>query len=353
MRSLVSEDANNFDAIRLVMALSVVWSHSFALYLGSEASEPVSLLTHGIVNAGNVAVEVFFVVSGFLITQSFARSRSWWSFLRKRAGRIYPGYLVATSLCAFVLLPWFAGTRYTPLSVVKTIGLNLLLRNWFVNPDPFVNNDSSALNGSLWSIPIEFWCYIGVMAFGLLKLRRRFLLCSCVVVVAIHVWTVATGKLWGGGWVGVVLGWPNVWFRMAPFFMSGMLLYLYRELVPRSAYLAVGGLMLFVLCAWLLPLAAQALLPAVLAYAVMYWAFSRQLVPAARYGDFSYGVYLYAYPIQQLLVASAGLSFLAYLLASLGLALVAGIVSWYAVERWFHRPREPALPTKQSSLASA
>jgi peptidoglycan/LPS O-acetylase OafA/YrhL len=148
---------NNFDAIRLAMALLVVWSHSFAIHLGDEKMEWISLLLNGAYNAGNLAVMAFFIISGFLITQSFERSRTLRSYMEKRVRRIYPGYLVATSITAFIIAPLF-GAQLP--NVAKTIGLNLLLRNelpnaFFSNPLPL------ATNGSLWSIPFEFWCYIG------------------------------------------------------------------------------------------------------------------------------------------------------------------------------------------------
>src|ERR1700732_1330773 len=113
MKTLVRSGPNNFAAIRIVMALLVVWSHCFALYLGSEATEPISVILHGMTNAGRVAVQVFFVVSGFLITQSFERSSSSWAYLKKRVARIYPGYLVATAICAFLIIPAFSDVRYT------------------------------------------------------------------------------------------------------------------------------------------------------------------------------------------------------------------------------------------------
>ncbi|HTW74721.1 MAG TPA: hypothetical protein VMD56_07345, partial [Steroidobacteraceae bacterium] len=81
--------------------------------------------------------------------------------------------------------------------------------------------------------------------------------------------------------------------------------------------------------------------PMVLAYVVLYWAFGHQLIQAAKYGDFSYGTYLYAFPIQQLLLATTKVSFAVFVLSSIVLSLVAGVASWFAVERWFHRVREP------------
>jgi peptidoglycan/LPS O-acetylase OafA/YrhL len=353
MPLLVSNRPNNFDAIRIFMALLVVWSHAFALYFGSEAAEPISLLTHGLVNAGNIAVDVFFVVSGFLIAKSFERSRTWWSYLKKRIARIYPGYIVATSICAFVLLPLYAGTHYNFIEIAKTIGMNLVLKGWFVNSEPFVSNHGHALNGSLWSIPFEFWCYLGVLAFGMLRLGRVTLIAVFALVIALDVWTIGTGKIWGGGIAGLVLGWPNVWFTVAPFFIAGMLFYFYRAVAPRSVWIAVVGLTLVIVCGWLIPLAGIALLPVVVSYAVLYWAFSARSVQVAKYGDFSYGSYLYAFPIQQLLLAFTNLSFPAFVAASMLLTLCAGVLSWFAVERWFHTARKVTVPPLAGASVSA
>ena len=157
---------NNFDAIRLFMALLVVWSHSFALYLGSEDREPLSILMNGTYNSGNVGVLVFFVISGFLICHSYLNSKTVIEFLGRRVRRIYPGYIASILICAFIIIPLFSSLQLinlTFLEISKVIGLNLLLRNYFPPSDVF---GGRAINGSLWSIPYEFWCYIGLAALG-------------------------------------------------------------------------------------------------------------------------------------------------------------------------------------------
>jgi peptidoglycan/LPS O-acetylase OafA/YrhL len=350
MKLLVSNEPNNFDTIRIAMALLVVWSHSFALYFGTEASEPLSLLTAGVANAGNVAVDVFFIVSGFLILKSFERSSSHWDFLKKRIARIVPGFMVATSVCAFVLLPALAGTHYTVGNVLKTLSMNLLLQGWFVDPNPFVHNPVQSINGSLWSIPYEFWCYLGVLAYGMVKGGKALLVSVFIVVIGLDVWTTATGKQWGGGILTQVVGWPNFWFRMAPCFMAGMIAYRCRDLIPRSGWIVLISLVLLIVCARFAPLTARALLPVILAYSVFYYAFSRQFWQAAKYGDFSYGTYLYAFPIQQLILVIAVGSFPMFIGTSLVLSGLAGIASWFAVERWFHRAREPIATRPQGLL---
>lgn len=339
MERLVVERPNNFDAIRIAMALLVVWSHSFALYYGTEAFEPLSLLTAGAINAGNLGVDVFFIVSGYLITQSFERCRSPWSFLRKRIARIYPGFLVATGLCAFVLLPWYAGTHYTAATIGRTLGLNLLLQGWFVTPEPFLDNPVHAVNGALWSIPFEFWCYLGVLTVGMAGLlkRRVFAVAALAAVIGLHVWLDETGRKPGGGVLGVIIGWPYLWSRMAPLFTAGMVTYLYREAIPRSGWIALGTLLALILSAHYSALAVDVLSPIAVAYGTFYVAFSPRTLQAARYGDFSYGTYLYAFPIQQLLVAETRLAFPVFVAAALLLSVLAGTASWYGVERWFHR----------------
>jgi peptidoglycan/LPS O-acetylase OafA/YrhL len=362
-RLLVADDPNNFNLIRIAMALLVVWSHSFALYFGSEASEPVSRLMGGVFNAGNLAVYVFFIVSGFLITQSFDRSRSRWSYLKKRVARIYPGYMVATCVCAFLILPWYAHTVYTAGSAAKTLGWNLLLQNYFVDAGPFTANPYQALNGSLWSIPYEFWCYLGVLfvgAAGLLSIRRRALVVAAfAIVIAVHVWAEATGRKPGGHFVGLIIGWPYLWLKLLPCFMAGMLIYIYRKELPRSGWAVVGGLALMI-AAGHSPLSFQdrlavdaILFPPVVGYTTCYLAFSRQLVEGARYGDFSYGTYLYAFPIQQLLKATMALGFSAFVVVSMLMSVIAGAASWHAVERWFQHGRLTGVGLSRKGSPSA
>jgi peptidoglycan/LPS O-acetylase OafA/YrhL len=343
------KSSNNFNTIRLVMALAVVWSHSFALYLGSEATEPLSELFGGIYNAGNIAVLAFFVISGFLICQSWDRSSSWRSYLRKRIARIYPGYLVALLICSLVVVPAYSSRGVLDFQPREWMGIasNLLLRNYIVPSDAF---DNGPVNGSLWSIPFEFRCYLGVLFLGLTGLfgRRCLFPAAVVIVMLIRVWLDLNGKQPGGGLVETIFGYPYFWFSLFPPFVLGAAVYHYREVIPRSSLLLIALFLAFLLACHL-PIAgrghdilARLILQPALAYAIFYWAFSSVSVgDAARYGDFSYGTYLYAYPIQQMLVWSikGHVSFATYIIISMVLSLAAGVVSWYAIEHWFLRSK--------------
>src|SRR6516164_10015022 len=96
---------NNFDALRLVAAASVVFSHSFLIAEGTQDHEPLIWLTGNQSILGLAGVFVFFAISGFLVTQSFEETGNAWRFLAKRALRIFPGLFITTLLSAFVLAP--------------------------------------------------------------------------------------------------------------------------------------------------------------------------------------------------------------------------------------------------------
>jgi peptidoglycan/LPS O-acetylase OafA/YrhL len=100
------ERHNNFDALRLIAAISVIFSHAFLIGEERQDAEPLMRLTGGQTILGVVGVFVFFTISGYLVTQSFEQTRSAPRFAAKRALRIYPGLLVCVLLSAFVLGPW-------------------------------------------------------------------------------------------------------------------------------------------------------------------------------------------------------------------------------------------------------
>jgi peptidoglycan/LPS O-acetylase OafA/YrhL len=337
---------NNFDAIRLLMALAVVWSHSFAIFKGSEDSEPLSLVLRGTYNAGNLAVLVFFTISGFLICRSYEQSKSVARYFENRVRRIYPGYLVAVAVGAFLIIPLYSSrslTSFTLQEVVGVFGLNALRRNYVPASDVFGGNP---INGSLWSIPFEFWCYIGLAGLGLSGfLTRRFVCLAIIaVVMVLRVWLDLTGRKPGGGIVGQIIGWPYLWFVVLPCFLTGVAFYQWRSVIPKSRMLLIGALVAF-LAAANSPLEllhakihTNLLLPVTIGYATFYAAFTgRWLGTITSVGDFSYGTYLYAFPIQQMLFASLGTTLAFPLLVALAMVLApaAGVASWFLVERLF------------------
>jgi peptidoglycan/LPS O-acetylase OafA/YrhL len=102
---------NNFDFIRFVLAASVILCHSYVMYYGTAnflTKEPFLVWSHGQVSIGSMAVDFFFIISGFLIVKSFESSDSTINYLTKRVLRIYPGFITAFTLS--ILIAGFIGT---------------------------------------------------------------------------------------------------------------------------------------------------------------------------------------------------------------------------------------------------
>ncbi|MBT9330251.1 acyltransferase family protein [Paracidobacterium acidisoli] len=332
---------NNFDTLRLIFAVLVIFSHSYPLGRGSNQTEPLSVLTHGLITLGSVSVWAFFVISGFLITQSWMRSPSPLKFLRRRVGRIYPGFIVAALFGGLVVVPLAADPHtYTPVSLPSFFWQTLRLQTFSCPPVFLHNANPNALNGSLWSVAFEFWCYIGVLFLGMTAVFRRrwMVLAIFAAVIAFHLCLDITGWIPGGGILGTIFGFPLYWAVVLPFFLAGSIFHLYGgATLLRRSWLVAAGILL--IASNFIPHAYVITLPTCGAYLLFGLAYLPLLHPLnlGRYGDFSYGTYLYAYPIEQLIVMYGGgkmAPFKLFLIAA-PIALCVGALSWFLVERHF------------------
>jgi len=337
---------NNFDFLRLALAVLVIYSHCFPLGTGVETSEPFRVLTHGQMTGGAVAVDLFFVMSGFLITASAERSRGWGSFLRKRVARIYPAFVVSAVVTLAVVAPLsgavvLGSTRW--MKAVDIVLQTLRLREFDYSHAFLGNPYPGAINGSVWSIQYEFWCYIGVLLLlstGLLR-RRDVLLACFVAAVGVSVLFQVQGYVLGGKLAGRVLGSPQLWARLLPLYMAGVVFYLYRERVRLVWWGAAAAVIALLFASWV-SFGWTAVFPVAGTYLVMYVGFAPwlRLERFGRFGDFSYGTYLYAFPIEQLLMQHFGhrMRPMALFACAAPLTVAVAVVSWYAVERRLLRP---------------
>lgn len=337
---------NNFDFLRFLFASLVVFSHSFPLGTGSEDLEPLALFTRRQLTFGSLAVDCFFIISGFLISHSWVSRPRPWLFLQKRIRRIYPGFIAAVLIGAFVITPLFSvagSTGITFAFVLEFVGKTSRLLQATPGPAFQANPAAGTINGSLWSISYEFWCYVGVMACGALGLLRRPLLLAGAVVGAM---LISLAFAWfqltpGGSWLGRVFGYPPFWARLLPYFLVGMVFYAVRDRVPLTAKGAMLCAILFAAASWI-PYAMIFVFPVAAAYLIFWFAFL-PLAPLNRfatYGDFSYGIYLYSFPVLQVIVFWYGTRMNPLVLFAVGWPVSIGVavMSWHLVERRWLRP---------------
>ncbi|HYG27806.1 MAG TPA: acyltransferase [Caulobacteraceae bacterium] len=320
---------NSIGFIRLLLASAVILSHSPELIDGSPAREIGYRLT-GLATTGEMAVHGFFLLSGFLIAKSYVERPSVPTFLWSRILRIYPGFIVASLFCLLVVAPLAGGAMDLDL-------LDALRWVWLEPPiaaDVFAGLPYPRLNGPMWTIAYEMRCYLLVLVLGVCGLLQRRAVIAvagvCLLVAAPHVDAPLGGRLL------LLFGEPTNTVRLTGFFLVGASFYLYREKVRYSSagvLIAFVLLALFVRVEGLSPLA-QALAGGYLLFASAFAAAPAYITAIGRRTDISYGVYLYAYPIQNLIIYYfPGVSPWTLFPISLALASAFGALSWFAVER--------------------
>lgn len=324
---------NNFEFVRLFAAWCVLVGHQYAL---SGRVEPTLLGVHSIAGFG---VLIFFSISGYLVTSSWLTDPSACRFAARRMLRIWPGLAVAVALTALVLGPSVSG-----LSLPEYLGhpkLMQYLHNLKFDlrdelPLSFVGSAlPSAVNGSLWTIPLELTCYTVLVACGVgTMLERRRLTAALVLLVVISCYAVVPrGFMRMHSW-----SIENFYlFEFGLFFAIGGLLRLFNAMASRSRVrlvLVAGWTCFFAALSANRPLLGLlAVVPATsVAVGLSRWPLISRL---GRWGDISYGTYLYAFPIQQTVIWlwHDKVSWPVLLLASVAFTTAMASVSWFLVER--------------------
>ena len=308
----------------MMAALLVIFSHSFMLAGGSNISEPIFWLSRGQVTAGGLAVFMFFVISGHLITQSFERSRSVRTFTVARALRIVPALAVVLLVTACVVGPGVSALPRTvyfgTLQPVRYILGNLSLFVYVDNlPGVFSSNPFPAIiNGSLWTLHIEAGCYGLILTLGLLGLLNPF---------------VTLAGLVAGLLAMAFMQQVNYPVLLATHFLAGASIYHWRpKQSGTAAMLCAAGLGVCLVAGGFLFASATAG-----AYLVLHLAFASEIrIPHfTGSSDLSYGTYIWAFPVQQSVVYLLGSEATWYLDAAISLPIILGLAfaSWHLVEK--------------------
>jgi peptidoglycan/LPS O-acetylase OafA/YrhL len=317
--------------------MAVLLSHCYPL---SGRAEPVA----GAIGEtlGDIGVSVFFAISGFLVARSWTSQPALRAFAVKRALRLLPALVVAVWLLALVLGPvvtTLSPAHYftTPQTWIYPLRSSVLVTFAGRLPGVFAHNPlPHAVDGSLWTLPVEAFAYAVVAVLGLLSLiHRRGLLAALVVLglLAISPPIDIASHLPGGAKDTAAGGNLEIVIHLLTVFIAGSALFAARERIALSwwAVAALGALWVvswksswvFVTASVFIPYAVL-----VVAYRAPLW-----LNALARPGDVSYGVYVYAFPVQQTLVlAWADITPLGMLVTAAPLTYVLGLASWRLIE---------------------
>jgi peptidoglycan/LPS O-acetylase OafA/YrhL len=335
MRSFGSVLDNNrgvgpgFDTLRITLSVLILCFHAQPICTGSSEiwKSPIRF-------AAALLIPAFFAVSGFLVMGSALRIPSLIMFLIHRILRIVPALLTEVFITALVL-----GSLITKIEVVSYLtssGFLSYFKNIFGHvqftlPGVFADNPHSTVNGSLWTIQPEIFCYV-FLALAILASLHRNKVVYTTIAGMLFVAVVAMDAVHGigPGDVGVVAQ-----ARAFLFFVVGSVAYLFRFRIPFSPVLAGLAVLISIPLLQTPGLAVFASIPVV--YCVIYMGLSR--LPTSTLlsrGDYSYGIYLYAYPIQQLIVMLSPDGYRVWyvnILLALPITISIAALSWHFIER--------------------
>ena len=332
----LNRDDNRFDILRLVAAWLVLFSHCYPLG-GRPQNEPLGS-TLGIDTLGGVGVAIFFVLSGYLVTISLERSPSLREFARRRALRIFPGLVAICLLCVLVLGPLMTTLTQTVYwrhsmtwDYLKTASA------WLVKyplPGVFADNPApNAINGSLWSLPYEIRCYI-VLALlslvpGSLRLKVSLVAAGLTVLLLVRPLVPPAGPF------DKFLGLDYYHTKLGLLFALGAVFACWRERIRPLLWPAA----LMLVAVYFVGHSAWQMLLYVLGLGTLtlWLALYGKWLPRIpqRMGDWSYGAYLYGFPVQQVLAHFKlhEASFAGYVVACTVVTFALAGLSWHLVEK--------------------
>jgi len=332
---------NRFDFVRLIAAWLVLYSHSYVL----SASKEIELISKYLKfdTAGGLAVGVFFSISGYLVFKSLKNSNSLKIFIIKRALRIYPALILSVLFSVFVVgiictelsIQEYLTNRKT-LSYLKTItGFNIK----YELPGVFENFPEKSVNGSLWSIAIELRCYLVLGIISLLPFSMKLKLWISVTILSslllfrpIEAPSDLSIKF---------LGLSYDFNKFGLMFTLGCLIASYEKhknfqyikiigLISASILIIISNLEIskFTLIAY------NYLIPFIFIWIGLYFTLLPKIPD--KIGDISYGLYLFSFPIQQLLIyLELSSNLVNFILLSTILSVFLSAISWQLVEKPF------------------
>lgn len=318
---------NNFTLIRLILASTVLFSHSYAL--SGTGPDPLSRLILPYSGFQSLAVDGFFIASGFLVTGSLV-NRGPFDYAIRRALRILPGYWMMLLIFVVLIGPVIsilpASEYFSHPWTLSHLRRGFYLFNGTQGGMPGVFLDHrypEMFNGSLWTLTAEVRCYVFLGALGILTMIFGVKTLPLLLLITLVFGYFDYAHL-------PLFGISTRWARLGAFFALGSLAWIYREWIPLVPPLAIAALVLpFVL-------AKTPLFPFVLwvslTYIVFYVAYAIKHIDLDRFGDISYGVYIYAWPVQQLVFWPGQDGAVNAILAA-AIVFPVATASWFLVEK--------------------
>lgn len=330
---------NSLDVLRLIAAFLVLYSHQHALIGVDEPS------FFGLTSAGGLGVSIFFFLSGMLIYLSWLREPKLSTFFFKRSLRIFPGLIFVVFFVMFVLGPifttlslsaYFSNSQLWNYLITPTLWIQHQLPGVFEN-NPF----TGSVNGSLWTLPLEFLCYISIAIAGVLGFFRNgnTLAIGLLLVITGSVVISLFFKDFTTHFNYIMFFW---WGSVFAYLLQAIKIEGIRGSLERFTHNKPAVLIALSIVIMFTAIDSGAFDRVILLVLVSLFVFVALAVPygkllSQRIGDLSYGVYIFAFPVQQSLIEvmrtnQVQLSIMEYFLLSSAITCIFAWISWHYVE---------------------
>lgn len=323
--------SNNLSLIRFISAIFVIVCHAYPLSQGKNFVDPLLEISNGTISFGSMAVAVFFISSGLLITKSIEKYNKAHIYFRARIIRIIPPLAFTTIISVIILGVFFSKLNiydfFVSTATYKYL-LNMILIPIHSLPGVFTSNVyGGVVNGALWTLPVEFMCYILLFfTYKLGLIKNKYFKYTVFPIIIIFVMM----NLVKNQFIMVLISYTQPVFM----FYMGVLFYVYSDRISLNLkyfLLSVIGFIITVVIGY-----AWSGLLFFFPYIIIYLSFGINQIHdfANNLGLISYGIYLCAFPIQQIVVAMQGGSMnpITNLIISTPIAIIVGIIIYYFSE---------------------
>lgn len=342
MSDTINRHSNNFDFLRLVGALSVIFFTTFGV-MGAYMSDPIFRLTKGAFTSGTLGVIIFFIISGYLITMSWDKRRSITRFIWARFLRIVPALAALALFTVFIIGPLTTHQNLWDYFTSRdTWGYFSIVTVFFPSyslPGVFTHNPISKVNGALWSLPVESIMYMVILALGALGVIYKKSLVTLATLAVL------------GAYLFINLPTVHLILPIIPYNVLNPLR-LYSQALVYPLYFMIGSL--YYLHGRKIKFDLRLVLLAAIAWLLSIWSFDMLLFTSlicipyivmgiafagipyvnmvGKKADISYGLYIFHYPVQQTLVNFVNIDPLTLFVVTLLITVPLAWLSWRLIE---------------------
>lgn len=328
------EDKNCFDFLRVIFCTIIIFSHLYEL----SQCKDLNFLSffHDI---GIMALQAFFIISGFLVAKSYQRTSTLKKYFIKRAKRLFPAYIFLLLLTVIIMslfskysfFDYFKNT-----DIYKYFAWNIMFLNFMhpCLPGVFENNLLCSVNGSLWTLKVEesFYIALPLIFYFIRKTKRTIIVFAAIYFSSLLYWYIMAD----------ILNKPLLAKQMPgylAFFITGIFFYLNLNYVLTNKKKLFALVIISLVTTCFFSFQINILYPAAFGLLIVIIAYSLPVFNNfGKYGDFTYGLYIYHFPIIQ--VFRQYDLFEKYNAVAMAIVVVAitflfAAFSWFFIERRF------------------